>query len=142
MSGLRPTHQRGSGAGCCSVGRATRGDAVRGAPRQVPVSLATVCNTLNQLTDAGLLRQVSVAAQDLFRHQRDRASPLLSRTPRTVEHSGSHLVLKMPALRRLRSPGSTEVGYAQALGSRVAAVAAGLTPMSIIRCVFKRMVRG
>src|ERR1700732_5155769 len=40
-AGLRPTRQRTTLA-------------------KVPVSLATVYNTLNQLTDAGLLRQVSV----------------------------------------------------------------------------------
>ncbi len=46
-AGLRPTRQRMALGWLLTLAK-------------VPVSLATVYNTLNQLTDAGLLRQVSV----------------------------------------------------------------------------------
>ena len=63
-SGLRPTRQRVALAKLL-FGRGDRhltaemlhAEAVKDG---IPVSLATVYNTLNQLTDAGLLRQVSV----------------------------------------------------------------------------------
>ncbi len=54
--GLRPTRQR-MALGWLLFGK---GDRHLTTHAKVPVSLATVYNTLNQLTDAGLLRQVSV----------------------------------------------------------------------------------
>jgi len=64
LAALRPTRQR------VALGRLLldKGDRhltaemlfVEATQARIPVSLATVYNTLNQLTDAGLLRQVSV----------------------------------------------------------------------------------
>jgi len=65
----------------------------------VPVSLATVYNTLNQLTDAGLLRQVSVdGTKTYFDTNRVGASPfLLENNHELVDIPDPHLVLqKMP----------------------------------------------
>jgi Fur family iron response transcriptional regulator len=46
----------------------------------VPVSLATVYNTLHQFTEAGMIRVLAVeSARDLFRHQRLRPPPFLRR---------------------------------------------------------------
>ena len=62
--GLRPTRQRVS-LGWLLFGKGDRHITAEmlfeeAGRARVPVSLATVYNTLNQLTDAGLLRQVSV----------------------------------------------------------------------------------
>jgi len=62
--GLRPTRQR-MALGWLLVGKGERHLTAEmlyeeAMIAKVPVSLATVYNTLNQLTDAGLLRQVSV----------------------------------------------------------------------------------
>ena len=63
-AGLRPTRQRVALASLLFAGcdRHVTAEALHeeAQVRKVPVSLATVYNTLNQLTDAGLLRQVSV----------------------------------------------------------------------------------
>jgi Fur family iron response transcriptional regulator len=63
-AGLRPTRQR-MALGWLLFGKGARHLTAEmlyeeAALAKVPVSLATVYNTLNQLTDAGLLRQVSV----------------------------------------------------------------------------------
>ena len=63
-AGLRPTRQRRALASLLFA-RGNRHLTAEGLHEEalaagVPVSLATVYNTLNQLTDAGLLRQVSV----------------------------------------------------------------------------------
>lgn len=62
--GLRPTRQR-MALGWLLFGKGDRHLTAEmlyeeASQAKVPVSLATVYNTLNQLTDAGLLRQVSV----------------------------------------------------------------------------------
>ncbi|MGN6114922.1 MAG: Fur family transcriptional regulator, partial [Nitrobacter sp.] len=62
--GLRPTRQR-MALGWLLFGKGARHLTAEmlyeeATLAKVPVSLATVYNTLNQLTDAGLLRQVSV----------------------------------------------------------------------------------
>jgi Fur family iron response transcriptional regulator len=62
--GLRPTRQR-MALGWLLFGKGARHLTAEmlyeeASQAKVPVSLATVYNTLNQLTDAGLLRQVSV----------------------------------------------------------------------------------
>ncbi|HEY0328668.1 MAG TPA: Fur family transcriptional regulator [Rhodopseudomonas sp.] len=62
--GLRPTRQR-MALGWLLFGKGARHLTAEmlyeeATQAKVPVSLATVYNTLNQLTDAGLLRQVSV----------------------------------------------------------------------------------
>ena len=62
--GLRPTRQR-MALGWLLFGKGARHLTAEmlyeeASNAKVPVSLATVYNTLNQLTDAGLLRQVSV----------------------------------------------------------------------------------
>ena len=62
--GLRPTRQR-MALGWILFGKGDRHITAEmlyeeASKAKVPVSLATVYNTLNQLTDAGLLRQVSV----------------------------------------------------------------------------------
>ena len=49
-----------AGAARASLSDEARDHAEEASKAKVPVSLATVYNTLNQLTDAGLLRQVSV----------------------------------------------------------------------------------
>ena len=63
-AGLRPTRQRVALARLLFDGcdRHVTAELLHeeAQSRKVPVSLATVYNTLNQLTDAGLLRQVSV----------------------------------------------------------------------------------
>ncbi len=63
-AGLRPTRQR-MALGWLLFGKGARHLTAEmlyeeATHAKVPVSLATVYNTLNQLTDAGLLRQVSV----------------------------------------------------------------------------------
>ena len=63
-AGLRPTRQR-MALGWLLFGKGARHLTAEmlyeeATLAKVPVSLATVYNTLNQLTDAGLLRQVSV----------------------------------------------------------------------------------
>ncbi len=90
--GLRPTRQR-MALGWLLFGKGGRHltaemlyeEALKA---KVPLSLATVYNTLNQFTELGLLRQVSVTGgKDLFRHQRHLASPLLCRAgPRAGRH--------------------------------------------------------
>jgi Fur family iron response transcriptional regulator len=63
-SGLRPTRQRVAlgrllfAHGCRHIAAEALHDEARGAG--VPVSLATVYNTLHQFTEAGLLRQLAV----------------------------------------------------------------------------------
>ena len=64
MAGLRPTRQRVA-LGWLLFGKGGRHLTAEmlyeeATHAKVPVSLATVYNTLNQLTEAGLLRQVSV----------------------------------------------------------------------------------
>ena len=61
-------------------------DAVRGSDRpRVPVSLATVYNTLHQFTEAGLLREVAVdGVEDLFRHQHRPSTTTSSSKARTA----------------------------------------------------------
>ncbi len=63
-AGLRPTRQRVALARCCSAhgdrhvtAEGLHDEAVSAG---VPVSLATVYNTMHQFTDAGLLREVTV----------------------------------------------------------------------------------
>ncbi len=87
--GLRPTRQR------VALGRLlfAKGDrhvtaemlheeALRA---RVPVSLATVYNTLHQFTEARLLREVAVdGVEDLFRHQHVRPPPLLRRRRQSI----------------------------------------------------------
>jgi Fur family iron response transcriptional regulator len=63
-SGLRPTRQRMALAGIL-YGKGNRHISAEGLHEEamtakVPVSLATVYNTLHQFTDAGLLREVAV----------------------------------------------------------------------------------
>ena len=69
-------------AGCCSaraIGTSPpRCSTTRRCAPRVPVSLATVYNTLHQFTEAGLLRQLAVdGSKAYFRHEPDRASSLL-----------------------------------------------------------------
>ena len=82
--GLRPTRQR-MALGWILFGKGDRHltaemlyeEATRA---KVPVSLATVYNTLHQFTDVGLLRQIAVdGSKTLFRHQHLDASPFLHR---------------------------------------------------------------
>ena len=58
---------------------------------KVPVSLATVYNTLNQLTDAGLLRQVSVDGTKTYfdTNVTTHHHFYLEKQPRAGRHSGS-----------------------------------------------------
>ena len=63
-AGLRPTRQRIALAQLlfANGGRHVTAEALHGEALQanVPVSLATIYNTLNQFTDAGLLREVAI----------------------------------------------------------------------------------
>ena len=94
-AGLRPTRQR-MALGWLLFGKGARHLTAEmlyeeATLAKVPVSLATVYNTLNQLTDAGLLRQVSVdGTKTYFDTNVTDASPLLSRKqPRAGRYSGS-----------------------------------------------------
>ena len=94
-AGLRPTRQR-MALGWLLFGKGARHLTAEmlyeeATLAKVPVSLATVYNTLNQLTDAGLLRQVSVdGTKTYFDTNVTDAPPLLSREqPRAGRHSGS-----------------------------------------------------
>src|SRR5436189_5978422 len=69
-AGLRPTRQR-MALGWLLFGKGARHLTAEmlyeeATHAKVPVSLATVYNTLNQLTDAGLLRQVSVDGSNTY----------------------------------------------------------------------------
>jgi Fur family iron response transcriptional regulator len=69
-AGLRPTRQRVA-LGWLLFGKGARHLTAEmlyeeATLAKVPVSLATVYNTLNQLTDAGLLRQVSVVGSKTY----------------------------------------------------------------------------
>ena len=83
-AGLRPTRQR-MALGWLLFGKGARHLTAEmlyeeATLAKVPVSLATVYNTLNQLTDAGPAAPgFRRWHQDLFRHQRHGAPPLLSR---------------------------------------------------------------
>ena len=94
-AGLRPTRQR-MALGWLLFGKGARHLTAEmlyeeATLAKVPVSLATVYNTLNQLTDAGLLRQVSVdGTKTYFDTNVDGAPPLLSREQsRAGRHSRS-----------------------------------------------------
>ncbi len=94
-AGLRPTRQR-MALGWLLFGKGARHLTAEmlyeeATLAKVPVSLATVYNTLNQLTDAGLLRQVSVdGTKTYFDTNVIGASSFLSRKqPRAGRHSGS-----------------------------------------------------
>lgn len=63
-AGLRPTRQRVALAGLLFAGGDRHFSAEKiheeAAEAKIPVSLATIYNTLNQFTDAGLLREVAI----------------------------------------------------------------------------------
>ena len=92
--GLRPTRQR-MALGWLLFGKGDRHltaemlyeEATRA---KVPVSLATIYNTLHQFTEAGLLRQVAVdGSKTYFDTNVSDASPLLRRgRGRVARHSG------------------------------------------------------
>ena len=115
-AGLRPTRQR-MALGWLLFGKGARHLTAEmlyeeATLAKVPVSLATVYNTLNQLTDAGLLRQVSVdGTKTYFDTNVIGTSPLLSREQsRTGRHSrpasgAAEDAAKFP--RATRSPAST-----------------------------------
>ena len=85
-----------------------RAAAWRGDGARAEVSLATVYNTLNQFTDAGLLREVVVEpGRVIFRHQRPRPSSLLLRRRRPVSRTSRRLALPSSACPR-RRPGSRD----------------------------------
>ena len=103
-AGLRPTRQR-MALGWLLFGKGARHLTAEmlyeeATLAKVPVSLATVYNTLNQLTDAGLAAPGQRRRhQDLFRHQRVSAHHhfYLENNHELVDIPDPHLVLqKMP----------------------------------------------
>ena len=118
--GLRPTRQR-MALGWLLFGKGERHLTAEmlyeeATLAKVPVSLATVYNTLNQLTEAGLLRQVSVdgtktyfdtnvtrAPSFLYRRQA-RAGRYSELEPRRAEHAGSAGRLRDRPHRHGRAP--------------------------------------
>ena len=114
-AGLRPTRQRLS-LGWLLFGRGDRhltaemlyDEAMRA---KVPVSLATVYNTLHQFTEAGLLRQLALdGSKAYFDTNPTRAPPLLpgGREPgdrhARLRHHGRFAARRLP--RAWRSPAS------------------------------------
>ena len=102
-AGLRPTRQRLALAEFCSarataMSRAEELHAEAVAAR-VPVSLATVYNTLNQFTGAGLLREVAIEGDRTYfdtntsnhfhYYHRARGPPVRHRVPATSTINGS-----------------------------------------------------
>ena len=105
-AGLRPTRQR-MALGWLLFGKGARHLTAEmlyeeATHAKVPVSLATVYNTLNQLTDAGLLRQVSVdGTKTYFDTNVVGASSLLSRRQ---SRAGRHSRSASGAAENARSP--------------------------------------
>jgi len=102
-AGLRPTRQR-MALGWLLFGKGARHLTAEmlyeeATLAKVPVSLATVYNTLNQLTDAGLLRQVSVDGTKTYFDTNVSAHHhfYLENNHELVDIADPHLVLqKMP----------------------------------------------
>src|SRR5512135_3401885 len=106
-AGLRPTRQR-MALGWLLFGKGARHLTAEmlyeeATLAKVPVSLATVYNTLNQLTDAGLLRQVSVDGTKTYFDTNVTAHHhfYLENNHELVDIPDPHLVLsKMPEVPR------------------------------------------
>jgi Fur family iron response transcriptional regulator len=104
-AGLRPTRQR-MALGWLLFGKGARHLTAEmlyeeATLAKVPVSLATVYNTLNQLTDAGLLRQVSVDGTKTYFDTNVSAHHhfYLEHNHELVDIPDPHLMLqKMPAV--------------------------------------------
>jgi Fur family iron response transcriptional regulator len=104
-AGLRPTRQR-MALGWLLFGKGARHLTAEmlyeeATLAKVPVSLATVYNTLNQLTDAGLLRQVSVDGTKTYFDTNVTAHHhfYLEHNHELVDIPDPHLVLqKMPSV--------------------------------------------
>ena len=143
-AGLRPTRQR-MALGWLLFGKGARHLTAEmlyeeATLAKVPVSLATVYNTLNQLTDAGLLRQVSVDGTKTYFDTNVTAHHhfYLENNHELVDIPDPHLVLRRcrTCPRATRSPASTwSCGCARSAESRKSLRRhdAGLTRVSIDR---------
>ena len=114
-AGLRPTRQR-MALGWLLFGKGARHLTAEmlyeeATLAKVPVSLATVYNTLNQLTDAGLLRQVSVDGTKTYFDTNVTAHHhfYLENNHELVDIPDPHLVLRRcrTCPKATRSPAST-----------------------------------